>query len=298
MTDSELVVYDWSDSSSNEDRRRIYATDNTKPTNRFTICKYMSFQRAKLSLFDMANQYISFVSPNEWTDPFEYKLCNENVLQKKRLFCFCSTYSRSDNEEAMWKSYDSDFTGSRVLLFFDFIRLIDALSRVRIAGVEFYVSIIKYDKGKEELEAAIGIMATDATSVIDKMSHKRKAFKYENELRIYAIVDSDKCDDTNFFRVKLPLTEKVDKNEEKLTSPKSNKYERILSKVKLPPYKPGKKGDYTAIEYCLLQGKKNQPIRSFFYDLGYKGANDIEECRMYAIMSSTEKKRLKKLLNK
>lgn len=237
----------------------------------FSLYKYLPQKRAKMSLID--KPYLTFVSPNLWEDPFEYEIYDENILNGIKVFCFCTSFSRSHNEESFWKRHDPNFEGKYVMWSINFFSLVNELQKTgKSKGIRFYVAPINYSLSRNIIES---FMANKPTNEIDLVTHlcvKRKAFKHECEMRIFAVIDNNsKIRPTgDLLRININLTAgEWDK--------------RILTKVVLPPYKPGKRNEYFEYEYPTLQYKMNHNMRTFYSKLGFNNKNDIEQCHLYEV---------------
>ncbi len=109
------------------------------------------------------------------------------------------------------------------------------------------------------------LCADPVLDIISHMSYKRKAFKYEDEVRIFAFVSDKKiiADNPDFLRVKIPL----------LTN--------ILGKVILQPLKPNRRGALTEDEYERLQNEANENIRNYWMQKALGNNIRIEQSRLY-----------------
>ena len=247
----------------------IFNYDNARLP--FSIYKSMPFLRSRLSLINDKKQYLTFVSPNEWLDPFEYYLYDESKFTDGKLFCFCASYSRAENEEAMWKMYCNGSDDLFNIWSLDLVKLLDALATIsNKGGVTFYVTPIDYSLSKIDI---VSIKKSnsywDVVSMVNLLSRKRKAFKYEDEVRFFAHVTDPARLAESFalqrFNMKL--------------NDKDNMARSILTKVLLQPYPPCKKGFLTQQEYSLLQEERNQEMKKFYNNLGVR----TEQSRLYMV---------------
>lgn len=178
---------------------------------------------------------LTFVSPASWNDPYEkffyerdYILMGKKIQLpvRNRLFALCVTGTSSS--EAFWKVYSPLEDGIRLTFKTeDFINVfLDKINNVEIyIGKVNYKStkeFFKLDANKHELiselnESSIG------KSQIDLMIQKRKAFEYENELRIMIIPKEKKTSkklsiraDIRDFTENYSLDPRIGKNQSKL----------------------------------------------------------------------------------
>lgn len=237
----------------------------------FSIFKCLPFERAMSYL--TCPQHLTFVSPYLWYDPFDYLFYDENKIEGK-LYCFVASYSRAYNEEAVWKSYANSNTAN--IWSLDFIKLLEQLSSVSNNNVDFYVSLIDYSYKKLDLIDIRKQLNSNPSQplslhdVLNNMSLKRKAFKYEDEIRIFAHVKGEQIPtETKDFKMEL-LKKSVNGS-------RNNSSKTLLSKVLLPPYPPKKKGEFDEIQYSKLQQIQNRGFRDFYENFDVR----IEESRLY-----------------
>lgn len=244
-----------------------------------SLFKFIRHEHSKLSLFN--KQYLTFVSPECWEDPFEYASFDEyNLDEGDRLFCFCTTVSRSHGEESFWRRYDPTCEGNYVMWSLDFVKLINALSNVsKRKKVTFYIALIDYSFNKETVRQILNIKPTSTLQQIEQLCIKRKAFAHENEARIFAVINQDSKikNDGYFLRVPLTLAKPIN-NGEKINRKDLGK-NSILQKIVLPPYKPGHKGQFADHEYAVLQHIFNDNKRKFYEKFDIK----IEQCGLYEV---------------
>lgn len=168
-----------------------------------TLFRYMPFSRLYT---EIEKKQITFLSPELWKDPFEsafHKLGNGIDLK-----CLCFTYNGSIGEEWAWKAYGCDEQLVRIEI--NFSKLVYTLSDITKSpkqGTRFYICVCDYSKDKKALisdmtkfKKAGGIKKLE--DFLNLMSHKRKAFAGEREIRIFAVDEGlDKSDAISIFPV-------------------------------------------------------------------------------------------------
>lgn len=153
---------------------------------------------------------IVFPSPLTWPDLFEQRFlsdsflkycfgeCKENKTLRNRIFALCCTGDGTENADAQWnlrKTEEPDFC---IRYSFNLWKFLDQLNNLSSENIEFYISSISYDYSQEELIQNQHIRAFGKPRgdnripyLIRIMSYKRKAFKFENEIRIWAVVNKN-----------------------------------------------------------------------------------------------------------
>lgn len=144
---------------------------------------------------------IVFLSPKKWEDPFETRYLDADAIENGKrvvlpyIACLCFKMSKNDNSAAFWDAAktDGDFF---VRISFDLFQLCSALEK--FAGrtnARIYVCAANYNYSVDDLKNAHtneSIMKGSLEeSYVRLMSLKRKAYKYENELRIFVVWDSE-----------------------------------------------------------------------------------------------------------
>lgn len=239
-----------------------------KPWHPLYISRYMPFNRL---LEDLKDNKITFLSPRLWTDPFESLLYRDDLKFDGKHYdirCICATYDSVYNEEAAWNRADK--MDEIVRVDYDFNAYCEMLSAIADESqCSFYLSIADYSQSKDKMTGKnIAKAYSTLGEYIQVMSLKRKAFAYENELRIFAV----------FEEPETPLPDVASFNlQRKLCD--------VIVKVTLPPLKPIK-SICDAFDYDELQGAKNLPMRDklskFLDDNDKKGTKRIQESRLYS----------------
>ena len=195
-------------------------------TNPFSQWKYIHFigkinlnlEHPRLYRYEYYSRFeemykgsrIVFPSPLSWPDLFEQRFlsdsflkycfgeCKENKTLRNRIFALCCTGDGSENADAQWnlrKTKEHDFC---VRYSFNLWKFLNQLNSLSNGDVEFYISSISYDYSQEELIHNQHIRSLGKPSgkdhipyLIRIMSYKRKAFKFENEIRIWSVVKEE-----------------------------------------------------------------------------------------------------------
>lgn len=162
-----------------------------------SLFRYMS---ASHFLKDAAAGSISFISPALWNDPFERLFFREPIQIGQIQYsirCICLTYDWIESEEAAWLRSSVD--NEMVRVEYDFEKLCSELNKM--TDVDFYFSVIDYSLPRKDIIKLANDFKNGkwAPKTIDDylnvMSLKRKAFIYENEIRLFLVkkqpIDSD-----------------------------------------------------------------------------------------------------------
>lgn len=161
-----------------------------------TLYKYMPYDRLVACV---TNGELVFVSPKTWIDPFERRFWKTDYSRKynfiqPEIACMCLTTKFSTNEEAAWKMY-ADSTSKALRISFNVKQLLDtlesyaqtnhcaiyigkaiyALERKAIMGLHNHVNEF-FPQNNFSLEHYLTLMCL-----------KRKAFAFENEVRIFIV---------------------------------------------------------------------------------------------------------------
>ena len=150
----------------------------------------------------ITNRFFYMAAPSEWDDVFEMKYIEvldspnngfppEDIpkLKDMSIFCTCMTYNDSDNEEASWKSYDTE--RERVIrISYDFAKLCTILDKA--TDEKIYIGMVDYLPRKVILSP----MLIDCNNMdynldilyVNNFCLKQEAYKYEKELRFCKII--------------------------------------------------------------------------------------------------------------
>lgn len=189
----------------------------------FYLYKFLKFKYFSKSY---TNNFLAFNDPHNWPDPYERiftELIDKPGKADYKPYCMCSTYAMAYNEEAMWTAYQHEINQNnevddKIVRFS--IRFVDCLQAIvqyaeEHDNVSFYVSLIDYSLNQKDILKQKQLLSAQINSncSISKEEHvqylsiKRKAFAYENEIRITAIVDGK--DSGEILKIGFPLSQKL-----------------------------------------------------------------------------------------
>ena len=170
------------------------------PKDKSTVFKYMPLNRFVNSV--KSNKLV-FVSPESWYDPFEQLYhgidCSSRGYITEDIACMCVSEKSSTNEDASWRVY-SESNDKAVRISIEQTVLLDLLEEYALKnGFEVYIGKVNYSFEKRDIKN-LHIISTPNHSVYfpNKMTRehylslmllKRKAFQYENEVRIFLVKD-------------------------------------------------------------------------------------------------------------
>ncbi len=201
------------------------------PKDKSTVFKYMPLDRLVKSI---ESHNLVFVSPAAWYDPFEqlyYGIdCSSRGYATEDIACMCVSEKSSTNEDASWRVY-ADSSDKSVRVSIDQKSLLDLLEDYASTnGFEVYIGKVDYSFEKKDIRSLhIPSSVNHSTYFPNKMSRehylsvmllKRKAFQYENEVRIFLV------------------KEKINFTNNLLCVPCKYKESHIISNVMLSPYPP------------------------------------------------------------
>lgn len=239
-------------------------TNGEGPWHPFFIHRYTNIDRF---IEDVSDKKITFLSPKLWDDPFESNFYNDKLKIDKKdidIRCICSTYDCVYNEEAAWnRAANRDYTVRVAYNFKEYCEMLSGIGQEN--KMDFYLSVADYSQSKNQMVISnVKDEYTDIGKYIKLLSLKRKAFAYENELRIFAV----------FGEPKSPLN---DVESFKLCN---KSYEEIIKHITLPPLQPNKSINKVC-DYDKLQEAKNKPLRDLLEK--YVPKEKIQESRLYSI---------------
>ena len=218
---------------------RIYGLNGYQiPADKDSIYKYMALKNLEN---DIAKSRITFVSPETWEDSFEtryYKLKNYKAVlsfDEPMIFCMCLTEKQAANEDAFWRRYAPQ-NDHLVKIHFNiekFFKILDSFAVVHNA--EVYVGEAIYTDKKQ----IVGITPQNnqiffshpfkLENYLSLMSLKRGAFKYENEIRIFIVLNEVNDDIIEYY-------EENKKREKLLFVKNSLKDNSHIGEVRVSPY--------------------------------------------------------------
>ena len=213
---------------------RVYMLNGySLPKNKTTLYKYMPLSRF---LESINNHELVFVSPELWYDPFEQLYhgidCRERGYVTEEIACMCLSDKSSTNEDASWRVY-SDSNCKSVRLSIEQKVLLDLLEDYASQNsYNVYIGKVDYSFEKQAIMSLWKSSTKESRMYFpDKMSRehylsimllKRKAFQYENEVRVFLVKEKDNIAFNNNL-LKLPC------NYRQL---------KLISNVMLSPYPP------------------------------------------------------------
>lgn len=168
------------------------------------ICHYMPYARLECWI---SNSIMTFVSPNKWSDPFEkiYLSTNlKNLPSSKKyvpphIACLCFTTAQYKNSVAFWRIFKPDDFTQMVRVEFSFKDILIQINKLlEKYNLKSYVIGIDYSLTQEKIKDKKNFInhilehhdvnKIDAESLyIEMLSYKRKAFAYENEIRVILV---------------------------------------------------------------------------------------------------------------
>jgi hypothetical protein len=209
------------------------------PKDKSTVFKYMPMDRFVCSV---DNQELVFVSPETWYDPFEQLYfgidCSSRGYHTEDIVCMCVSEKSSTNEDASWRVYAGSSNKSvRLSIEKDILlALLDDFASNN--GYDVFIGRVNYSFEKKDIKGLHNATSPyynvyfptvmNREHYLSLMLLKRKAFSYENEVRI--------------FLVKNSIKEKL------LKIPCDYKGTGLVSNVMLSPYPPVRKNGDLAFD--------------------------------------------------
>lgn len=154
----------------------------------------------------VSEKLIAFLSPYQWSDPFEYLAYHPNTMIRNdkgkeafcRIFALCGTYNYH-NEDAKWTYTGSSDNGDDITIRVGF-KLKELCQQLvkRNPTLRIYVTHMDYSLKKSEILKLLiarkknNWQYENEYEYICEMCHKRPSFTYENEIRIFAVEDVEK----------------------------------------------------------------------------------------------------------
>lgn len=216
---------------------RIYMLNGySMPDDKSTVFKYMPLERFVQSV---EKKQLVFVNPETWYDPFEQLYhgidCSIKGYKCEDIACMCVSEKSSTNEDASWRVYAGSnnktvrLSIEKTVLF----ALLDDYAKHNDYHV--YIGKVNYTFDKNEIMRLHEKKARHHQDFFPKkmkrehylsvMLLKRKAFSYENEVRIFLVKDNISFDNK---LVKIDCDYKAN---------------RLVSNVMLSPYPPIREKD-------------------------------------------------------
>lgn len=253
----------------------------------FAIYQYLKFGFFRQSVKNKDNgRYdvsLTFLSPRRWSDPCESVFYQPDIRiadARYRILCMCTTLDPTESEESAWnrvarKSMTDEKT---IRIAYNFDAFCVLLSKMATKNaMSFYLSMADYSKSREYFRAATANTYTTLEDYLNELSRKRKAFAYENEMRIFAVqqLPDDTPAEVNDVQDKLTLTVELQEDELK----------DLLHSLSLPPYPPFPNNDPRAFYYSQIQDYDNFDLRIGAMNV-YHGLT-IRQSRLYDLNKDT-----------
>ena len=213
-----------------KDLKKIHFLTDLPRNAKDSVClyRYMPYKYLKTLLSKETPQLV-FVSPNKWEDPYEKRfLCGKYGLEnlQNKIACICFTTNASENEAAAWCMYDREHKNDVVQVSLDFEKLLSVLNDYGCRnGIDFYIGKVDYNievedlKGKKDSKVKKIIKKHSVEkAALNLMLLKRKAFKFEGEVRIIALASKLLSDG----KLTIPLGKKCS----------------LVTQIKTPPVLP------------------------------------------------------------
>ena len=243
-----------------------------KSNHRFNVHRYTKF-----SYFNK-NELV-FIPLDKWEDPYEtlfYVGNNINNNLDIQLACMCCTYERVEGEEASWKR--SMFNGATdiIRISYNYNALCQVLDDIgKQTGLTFYITVVDYSNSIEQLKGVKSPVFKSIEEYISYLTLKRKAFTYENELRIFVVGSKLDFDVNGILKIKVPAG-----------------YSNLYDFITLPPLKPICRDNVLHDFYSELQFLENLPLRKKLE--GQFPSNIIHQCRLYELKKSSLERKYKR----
>lgn len=188
---------------------KVYTLNDYTP--KATLYKYIRYSYLESSI---NKSTITFVSPQLWEDPFErrFLLTDYSSLNfhQPELACLCLTSDDINNEEAAWRLYAPHPDEKLLRISIDTNYLLKQLDQFAIDNnCSVYLAAANYEFYRKEIENLHKEDPDDFHSqffpkskfniacFLSLMSLKRKAFSYENEVRIFICNNNEQSLFTN-----------------------------------------------------------------------------------------------------
>lgn len=247
-----------------------------KTNHRFNVHRYIRF-----CYFNQDE--LVFIPLDKWEDPYETLAYVGNDINNNlniQLACMCCTYERVEGEEASWKRSMCNGYTDIIRISYNFQSLCQALDCIGNENdVRFYVTVADYSNSIEQLKGIKNHSFASEEEYISYLTLKRKAFAYENELRIFVVGNQLNFDKNGVLKLKLPKGD-------------GGMYEAIT----LPPIKPFSREQAKYDYYSELQFIENLNLRRELEKIFPSG--NIHQCRLYEIKESTLERKYKRNMKK
>lgn len=234
----------------------------------FAIYKYTKFEYLRKSIKRTENGYkisLTFVSPYLWNDPCESVLYEPLVTingESYNILCLCTTLEPTESEESAWnRSGRSDVLDEKtVRVAYDFLPFCNLLEKMahKEEDVTFYLSMADYSESRSYFSSGVKKTYSSIEEYICELSKKRKAFAYENEMRVFMvrkITNENRIEEKDLHL----MTFSAELDEEEAIN--------LFKPVTLPPYPPFPKNNPKSYFYKNIQDLDNFDLRIALTDL-------------------------------
>lgn len=225
-----------------------------------------------------------FVSPETWYDPFEQFYfdidCSPKGYMTEKIACMCVSEKSSTNEDASWRVY-SGSSDKAVRLSIELDGLLQLLENYAVTeGFEVYMGKVVYSFEKREIEKLHDASSPNYNEYfpaimqrehyLSLMLLKRRAFRYENEVRIFLVKKTISFDVNKLLKI-----------------PCDYKTAGIISNVMLSPYPPiGRSGDVAYKVRQRMNDIESDEIKKILRDkLGCR----IQQSQLYKVCQGVKK---------
>lgn len=163
------------------------------------LYKYLDVESA-LSLFETGD--MNYVDPTNWFDPFEKRFyeADYSALQFEKPKVFCSCFTKKSTNEAAWVMYSyfkKGLAARSVRLEIDPFVYYDLLEDYgKLTGKHIYIGNVNYSLSEKTIKALHKLSSKHhhkyfcnfcIEKFIKLLLVKRKAFEYEQEIRVFVV---------------------------------------------------------------------------------------------------------------
>jgi hypothetical protein len=150
----------------------------------------MSYSNLKKAI---ENDTFRFSSPNSWTDPFELLFYHPSMTverEKVTIHGCCFACNDIENEDGFWNIWGKNSTEKIVRVIYNVDKLLKALDEHNADSYDYYLGGMRYFSREYIWEEAQRISNNNmtynsTTDYINNLCLKQKAYKHENELRLF-----------------------------------------------------------------------------------------------------------------
>ena len=206
------------------------------------LYRYRPFLSA---LKDFSANKLGFVSPVLWKDKFERRFLftdySKYNFSGKTVRCMCFASDNAMNEEASWKSYNFEEKDTVIRMSIKSSELLFALdnfakkqkSKVFVGEAIYGASVDEIENIHKQCKKYNQIFFSDSFNIehyLFLMLLKRKAFIYENEIRVFILHDN------NTSTRETEYSDKEKKSTTKLIDFVPVDFSQIIKEIRISPY--------------------------------------------------------------